>query len=293
MFLDAALLLDEYLEVTPVDPAKYPAAGTFDVTIFDGVTPNVAPGSGSLFYLDPKGENVPFKVGETVEDTDPNVRLGFDELDEKHPILRYTILSDVNVARAHVLEGDKEDKVIGKSYKGALLLAGRRAGVKFVAMGFDVRESDFALRISWPMFVLNVINDFVEEDVQYISSFRTGTVWQIPASSAAETATLTLPDASTTTVPIKDGRAVFLGQQAGFYELSTGPGETSSFAANLVDAGESEIEPAKELVVGTRSAGAVGEFKVGVRREIWIYLLAAVLAVTAIEWLTYHRRVTV
>ncbi len=293
MFLDAALLLDEYLEVTPVDPAKYPAAGTFDVTIFDGVTPNVAPGSGSLFYLDPKGENVPFKVGETVEDTDPNVRLGFDELDEKHPILRYTILSDVNIARAHVLEGDKEDKVIGKSYKGAILLAGRRAGVKFVAMGFDVRESDFPLRISWPMFVLNVINDFVEEDVQYISSFRTGTVWQIPASSAAETATLKLPDTSTTTVPIKDGRAVFLGQQAGFYELSTGPGESSSFAANLVDAGESEIEPAKELVVGKRSAGAVGEFKVGVRREIWIYLLAAVLAVTAIEWLTYHRRVTV
>jgi Ca-activated chloride channel family protein len=192
-----------------------------------------------------------------------------------------------------VLEGDKEDKVVGKSHHGALLIAGRRAGVKFVALGMDVRETDFALRISWPMFVLNVINDFVEEDVQYISSFRTGSVWQIPASSAAETATLTLPDASKTNVPIKDGRAVFLGQQAGFYEVSTGPGEISSFAANLVDASESEIAPAKELVVGKQTAGAVGEFKVGVRREMWIYLLAAVLAVTAIEWLTYHRRVTV
>src|SRR6185295_3854541 len=30
MFLDAALLLDEYLDVTTVAPANYPAKGTFD-----------------------------------------------------------------------------------------------------------------------------------------------------------------------------------------------------------------------------------------------------------------------
>ncbi|MDC0747196.1 vWA domain-containing protein [Polyangium mundeleinium] len=293
MFLEAALLLDEYLEVTTIDPSRYPAKGNFDVTIFDGVTPNVAAGSGSLLYLNPSGENVPFEVGKPVEDTDPNYRLGFDELDEKHPILRYTVLSDVNIGRARPLKGEKEDKVIGKSYKGPILIAGTRAGVKFVALGFDVRESDFPLRISWPLFLLNTINEFVEEDVQYISSFRTGTVWQIPASSAADTATLELPDGTKRSVPVKDGRAIFLGQQAGFYKLSTGPDETTTFAANLVDPAESVITPATELVVGGRAAGPVGEFKVGVRREIWIYLLAAVLLVTAIEWLTYHRRVTV
>jgi hypothetical protein len=293
MFLEAALLLDEYLDVHMVAPAKYPGQGNFDVTIFDGVTPNVAPGSGSLLYLNPTGDNVPFEVGKAVEDNDPNYRLGFDELDEKNPILRYTALSDVNIGRARPLKGDKEDKVIARSYKGPLMLQGRRAGVKFVALGFDVRESDFPLRISWPIFLLNTINDFVEEDVQYISSFRTGNVWQIPASSAAETATLKLPDGSTRAVPIKDGRAVFLGQHAGFYELTTGPGETSMFAANLVDPSESAIAPVPELVIDGSKAGAVGEFKVGVRRELWIYLLAAVIAVTAIEWLTYHRRVTV
>ena len=40
-------------------------------------------------------------------------------------------------------------------------------------------------------------------------------------------------------------------------------------------------------------AGEVGEFKIGVRRETWIYLLVAVLIVTTFEWLTYHRRITV
>jgi hypothetical protein len=296
MFLEAALLLDEYLDVTIVDPKRYPGKGSFDVTIFDGVTPNVAPGSGSLFYLNPAGANVPFEVGEPIEDTDPNYRLGFDELDAKHPILRYTALSDVNIARARILKGEKEDKVVAKSYKGPLLIQGRRAGVKFVALGFDIRESDLPLRISWPLLLLNTINDFVEEDTSYISSFRTGAVWHIPASSAAETAVLELPDGARRVVPIKDGRAVFLGQHAGFYTLAVGPEgseERSMFAANLSGPAESTITPSPELAVHGRVAGSVGEFKIGVRRELWVYLLAAVLLVTAIEWLTYHRRVTV
>jgi hypothetical protein len=296
MFLEAALLLDEFLDVTTVAPAAYPAKGTFDVTIFDGVAPPLAAGTGHVLYLNPTGKDAPFEVGKLVEDDDPSYKLGFDELDAKHPILRWTSLSDVNIARAHVLKGQKDDKVIGKSQKGALLIAGRRAGTKFVALGFDVRESDFPLRIAWPLFLLNTINDFVEEDTSYISSFRTGTVFQIPASSAVETATLELPDGSKRVVPVKEGRAVFLGQHAGFYKLTTGTNgsaETTLFAANLSDPAESSIAPADKLEVDGRAAGAVAGFTIGVRRELWVYLLAAVLVLTAVEWLTYHRRVTV
>ncbi|WP_437275656.1 VWA domain-containing protein [Sorangium sp. So ce375] len=296
MFLEAALLLDEYLDVTFVDPQRYPAASSFDVTIFDGVAPSVAPGSGSLLYLNPIGSSVPFEVGKEILDDDPNYRLGFDELDAKHPLLRYTALSDVNVARAHVLKGNKEDRVVGRSYKGPLLLEGRRSGVKFVALGFDVRESDLPLRIAWPLFLLNAINNFVEEDTNYISSFRTGSVWHIPASSSAEVASLEQPDGTTRAVPIQEGRAVFLGQHAGFYTLRVGAAgaqEESMFAANLSAPQESAIAPAAELKVDGRGAGPVSEFKIGVRRELWVYLLAAVLLVTAIEWFTYHRRVTV
>jgi hypothetical protein len=296
MFLEAALLLDEYLDVTQVAPASYPAKGSFDVTIFDNVAPPVAPNSGGILYLNPSGTDVPFEVGKLIEsDEKRDDRLGFDELDAKNPLLRYTALSDVNIARGHALKGTKEDKVVAASYKGALLLQGRRAGRKFVALGFDIRESDLPMRIAWPLFLLNVINDFIEEDVSYISSFRTGTVWNVPVSSAASTATLTLPSGEQRIVPVKEGRAVFLGQKAGFYTVATGTSaeETSMFAANLSDPAESTILPHAELEVDGRIAGEVGEFKIGVRREMWIYLLIAVLIVTTAEWLTFHRRITV
>lgn len=299
MYLEAALLLDEYLDVTTISPSQYPSEGQFDVTIFDNVSPTVAAGSGSVLYLNPGKDNVPFGIDKVVEDTDPNVRLGFDEIQSEHPIVRYTQLGDVNVARASILKPNKEDKVIASSFKGPLLIAGRRAGQKFVALGFDVRESDFPLRIAWPLFLLNTINDFVEEDTGYISSFATGTVWRIPAPSGATEATLIDPSGVRRTIPVHEGRAVFLGQRAGVYTLEsatgdgTAPPETSMFAANLSDPVESKIEPVKELKVAESTFGPPSSFVIGVRREIWVYLLILALAITAIEWLTYHRRITV
>jgi hypothetical protein len=91
---------------------------------------------------------------------------------------------------------------------------------------------------------------------------------------------------------VHEGRAVILGEQSGFYELSAGA-ETAVFAANLLDASESSIAPQDKLVVAGKEAGAVKGFHAGVRREIWIYLLLAAALLSALEWSTYHRRVTV
>jgi hypothetical protein len=295
MYLEAALLLDEYLDVTSVDPSKYPASGAFDVTIFDGVAPAVAEGSGHALYLDPSGSNLPFEVGKELLDDDPETRLGFDELESDHPIVRHTQLADVNVARAHVLRGREGDRVLGASFRGPLLLAGRRGGSKFVALGFDVRQSDLPLRVSWPLFLLNVINDFIEEDTSYLSSFTTGEVWRVPAPSALERATLVDPSKAERTVPVEEGRAVVLGRAAGFYELRSpeGEGYSAMFAANLSDAKESDIEPVRELKVGDVVAAAPAGFAIGVRHELWAYVLLGVALVSLVEWLSYHRRWTV
>jgi hypothetical protein len=46
-------------------------------------------------------------------------------------------------------------------------------------------------------------------------------------------------------------------------------------------------------LVDGHEAGPVSGFHVGVRSEWWILLLALAIAVTTIEWATYHRRITV
>jgi hypothetical protein len=304
MYLDAALLLDEYLDVTDVTPADYVAkyasggdgAKKFDTVIFDGATPATPPRTNAI-YLDPRGPGSPVKV--LAELKQP----GFDKIERKHPVVRFTALDDVNIARGHKLGPEKDDKVVGASEEGPILVAGSRDGHKFVALGFDVRDSDLTLRVAWPLFLLNTINWFGDDDASYLSSFRTGDVWRIPVAGDLAEASLKLPSGALIDVPVHEGRAVYLGQHAGFYELSPKPrrgdaplpaaGPTSAFAANLLDVEESTIAPADTLVVDGKTAGPLEGFHVGVRREIWIYLLIAAAILTALEWATYHRRLTV
>jgi hypothetical protein len=305
-YLEAALLLDEYLDVTDVTPTKYPEVeGTakWDVVIFDDATPEHMPNAHCL-YLNPLGPGSPVKVGDKLEadkkkGTDAP---GFDKLDRKHPVIRYTALDDVNIAVAHELSPEPGDKVVGAANNGAapILIAGTRNGNHFVALGFDVRDSDLPLRIAWPLFLLDSINWFMDEDSKYLSSYRTGEVWRVPVAGASESAELTLPDNTKQTVPIHEGRAVYLGERAGFYELDTGTASTdpsspalTSFAANLLDVEESRITPQSTITVAGVEAGDIPASKQGIRREIWIYLLLAAAIITALEWATYHRRWTV
>jgi hypothetical protein len=288
-YLEAALLLDEYLDVTDVTPAAYPAPGTFDVTIFDGVAPPLADNARSVIYLNPPATG-PVKLGKPISG------FGFDTWDKKSPIVRFIALGDVQVANGHALEPEKGDKVVGASDLGPILVTGTRAGRRFVALGFDPRNSDLVLRPAWPLLVLNAIDSFGEVSSSYLSSYRTGEVWRVPVPAGSREAELTGPNGVKRRVPVQDGHAVSFGDEAGFYRLaSVGDAQhpVSEFAANLSDLEESRIAPQKTLSLGGKAAPKPEVGTPGLRREIWIYLLAAVLLVSLIEWATYHRRVTV
>jgi hypothetical protein len=93
---------------------------------------------------------------------------------------------------------------------------------------------------------------------------------------------------------VRDGHAQIFGRRAGFYELWV-PGEREpavTFAANLQSEEESDLAPPKKLVVAGQAAKEVVRAAV-VERDLWVYLLLLALAITLVEWLTYHRRVTV
>ena len=145
------------------------------------------------------------------------------------------------------------------------------------------------------LFVLNTINAFIEEDTGYVSSYRTGDVWHIAVPGSLSSVSLQEPGGAKHAVPVSDGRAVFRGELAGFYKLTGGADDAplGEFAANLSDPEESRIAPQKELVLGGKKATAVSVAKASLKSEVWIYLLLAVMGISLIEWITYHRRVTV
>jgi hypothetical protein len=287
-YLEAALLLDEYLDVTTIAPGAYPPEGDFDVTVFDGVTPARVPRTGSALYLGlPEGG--PVELGKRIED------FGFDTWDKKSPLLRWMAPENIQVATGHALKREEGDRVVGASVKGPILVQGRRAEGPFVALGFDPRQSDLVLRVAWPLLLLNTIDQFVSESTDYVSSYRTGEVWHVPVAGGVTDARLTGPGGLDRRVPVEDGRAVVFGERAGFYRIAAGGdgAATQEFAANLSDLAESRVAPVKELSLGRTAAAAPQGFEAGVRREWWMLLLAGALLLSLLEWVGYHRRVTV
>lgn len=289
-YLEAALLLASYLDVTYVTPEDYAAVeGRFDVTIFDGVTPEVKEGFGNVLYLDPHGPHAPLGVAEK-----PLTNVGFDRIDKKSPLLRWTSIEDAFVAKARRLSPRPGDRVVGASELGPLLVTGAREGKRFVALGFHPKDSDLVLRVAWPVFMLNTLNELASEDADFLSSYRTGEVWHVPVPTNAERVTSIDPTGVEREVPIQDGRAVLFGSRAGFYTLTDASSDLRvRFAANLADPEESTIEPVPSLTIYGQEAQPRPAFEGGARRQPWVWLLLAALLLGSLEWFTFHRRVTV
>ena len=288
LYLQAALLLDEYLDVSEVTPAQYPVEGRYDVIIFDAWVPPTTPDTSAL-YLYPISDDPsrgPFEVEGGVKEP------WFDTLDRQHPLLRFTALGDVNIAEALEVKLQQGDRAIGRFRDVPLMVTGTRDGKRFVSLNFDLRQSDLPLRIAWPLLLLNTIDWFVQEEAGYVSSYATGDTWHVPVPAGLERATIVDPAGNRREVAVEEGRAVFAGDEAGFYTLEAPDGD-QVFAANLGPGAESDIAPAESLEVGGQAAGEVSHGEVGVRQEIWIYLVLAVMAILAVEWFTYHRRWTV
>ena len=288
LYLQAALLLDEYLDVTEVTPAQYPCEGRYDLHVFDNWAPPSNPEVAALYLGLPSAE----EGGGPLEVVGDMAGPYFDNLDRRHPLLKWTALRDVNIAAAREVRLQQGDRAVGRSSEGPLVVVGSREGQRFVAFTFDPRASDLPLRVAWPLLLLNTVDWFVQEDVGFVSSYDTGDTWHVPAPASLERVTIIDPQGDERDVPVVDGRAIYAGVHTGFHTLRTPDGE-EQFAANLGPGEESRIAPAESVAVGETQARAPTVGEIGVRREIWLYLVLFVLGVLIVEWLTYHRRVTV
>jgi hypothetical protein len=295
LYVQAALLLDEYIETEECTAAEAPArmrAGSFDLVVMDGVTV-AAPSGTAILYLHPSGADSPLALDAPTPERAEIPRPFFDHIESRHPLMRFmSDLEDTNIGVATKYRLREGDRSVAWSNQVPLIVLGQRGGAKFVALTFDLRASDLPLRVSWPVLLINTIDWIHGEDPAYLSSFKTGESWRIPVPAGVERAEIETPDHRTVAAPVIEGRAVMRGMRAGFYRVRAA-GDAQIVAGNLIDPNESQIGPrAFAGVNGTRATAPTGG-QVGVRRELWLYLLAGALAIVMIEWLTYHRRVTV
>lgn len=287
-YLEAALLLDEYLDVTLIGPEDPTPEQPFDVIVLDGVDAKLGQSQGARLYLNPPAQVSPAPHNKRITD------FGFDTWDRKSPLLAFIAPENIQVIEGNSFRPQSGDRVVGASELGPFLVEGKRDDHRFVALGFDPRKSDMVLRVAWPLFLLNCIQHLAQRDGADYSSFATGDVWRVPVPAGLATVTLNGPMGTRPVHPSRTGLLTYAGEFAGFYEL-VGNDETrlARFAANLNDTVESNLTVVDTLNVGSLQSAPPAGFKAHTRREWWVLLVLGALVGLFIEWFTYHRRVTV
>jgi hypothetical protein len=311
LFLEGALLVYENIDligrISPEDYAARPAvADGADVVVFDDVTPEVVPPPPtSLLYFHPTGPASPIAVRGEVRN--PHVT----EADEGHPVMRWVTLSDVYMDKSEAFAPDarRGESTLAFSVTDSVIAAKRDGKRKILAIGFSLpaagRDSatDLPMRVAFPMMLVNALDWFAGDTTDLLTTYPTGSRERVPLDGVvgATEADVRGPDGQLTHTPVIEGLATFYGARVGYYDLAAKAPDGSvlariELAANLASPEESDIAPSAKLTLGGTGGKQLAEpeaFAISHSQKLWIYLLVFAAGLVLVEWITYHRRITV
>ena len=311
LFLEGALLVYENIDllgrISPADYDARPAAAEgADVVIFDDYTPAVMPPPpASLLYFHPTGAASPIAVrGEVAS---PHIT----EIDEGHPVMRWVTLTDVFMDKTDAFAPDprRGESTLAFSVRDSVIAAKRDGKRKILAVGFSLpaqgRDSatDLPMRVAFPMLLVNALDWFAGDQTDLLTTYATGSRERVPLDGVvgATEAEVKGPDARVTHTPVIDGLATFYASRVGYYDLQAKAPDGSvlarvELAANLASTEESDIAPSTKLTLGGPGGhplAAPEAFAITHSQQLWLYLLLFAAGLILVEWITYHRRITV
>ncbi|MEO5768000.1 MAG: VWA domain-containing protein [Polyangia bacterium] len=304
LYLEGALLgleISGALRVDRLSAAALEASRTrwaaHDLVIFDGVTPQPAPSAGAFLYLDPHGPGNPWpeRAGEVADPVVTNVL-------RAHPLLQQVSLSDLNVTAARRLTLRPGDLAVAAAAQQALIVARSGPTLRQVAVAFDIRRSDLPLRSAFPLFIANSISWLSRQTPPAPLSFVAGATARIPVppergALSGDQVEVRLPEGRVLRVPVIDDVLTVSLAHVGLVAVRDLKGRVLVHAAvNLASAAESDLGP-RTPPVGRQQQdppGVVGDgAPAPTRRPWWVAMVLVALALALLEWVTFHRRLTV
>jgi Ca-activated chloride channel homolog len=259
------------------------AGGGFDFIVLDGLVPTAWP----------KGNVLAFRTVNTnwVESVTAVEAPVIVDWKSTHPLLRYAGFDNVQIVKSLTARAPTWAVSILEAPQAPLILAGDLGRQRIVWVGFDPLESNWPLRVSFPIFIANAVdwlNPANAKNSQLL--IKAGDPFRLALAESVKTAEVKLPDGSAKQLNVEGANEIVFGDTAkqGIYHLRAGTNEIT-FCADLLDAAESNIRPRDELKFGeyTRVTATTVQ---RTNMELWRTLAAIGLAVLLFEWWWYHRR---
>jgi hypothetical protein len=283
-------------EAAWADPKKDPSK--YDVILFDAYAPKRLPSAGSFIHFGSVPDGLGLKA-EKNGDEFVKVEDGkFLDWKRDHPILRHLGLQKVHVGDALKLTLPQEAEVLAEGVKGPLIVLDREGRQTHLIIAFDLWQSDWPVRVSFPVFMQNAMEFLaLGSEMGVRESYPPGATPRIPRAQLnrvdenLKELTLRGPTGSRT-IPVTGTGDFALPSlnHVGVYTLDPPVPQFEQIAVNLLDPSESNLLPLKDAPggVGQSVARAAGKS----RLELWWWIIAcAGIPLLLIEWWVYTRRV--
>jgi hypothetical protein len=276
-FLVKSLAAQPRVRLNVVPPHRYADSADTDIYIFDRFAPRSAPSAPSLLIGPRPASWLPSSAGSVML---PEVTTA----DARHPVLRNISLRDLHIEKASIshLPSDRETTVLLLADGDKALAIAHDGATRWVLLGFDAEDSNFGLLAGFPVFLGNTINWLADEPA--IVRATPGTV-TVPF----ETARVFAMNGSELPVMAIDGDIHFDAAAPGLYTV-IGKDRPVRISVNLLDrrisaVNRSALAPA---IPESSEREAADELPLGL--SALLLLIAA--ALLCVEWVAYHRRIT-
>lgn len=277
--LRAAASVDLVTAADLTDPGS-----RYDFVVLDCVTPTVWP-NGNVLAIHVLNTNWLQNV--TTVEAPPIV-----DWKSNHPLLRYASFDNVQVVEGFAAKAPDWAVSLVECPRAPLILAGELGRQRIVWIGFDTLQSNWPLRISFPIFVANAVEWLNPANVRGGQLLvKAGEAFRVALRHPEQSAEITPPGGATRTLGIDPGANEFVyadTYRQGIYRLKLGTNE-SVFCVDLLDAAESNIKPRDEIKLGQFTTVAATT-RQRANLELWRTIATIALLMLLFEWWFYHRR---
>ncbi len=214
-----------------------------------------------------------------------------------HPLMRLLEMSPVLIVESLRVPRPATGTVLLDSTEGPLFVIGPRGRFEDAVLGFEIvgqREStNWPLQQSFPVFVHNLLRYLGGGDHESSPrSIAPGQTIDLRLDTQHDDIQIQTPRGERLPVSRSPAGTFSFSRTdvLGPYRILAGGEPLGSFAVNLFDARESDLQPRDAVQIRYTQVAAQPPQQ-RVYRELWPWVLLLALAVLVLEWYTYTRRV--
>ena len=293
LFLEKALNVDPNVTLVVGAPQ---AGATYDVVVCDGAVPANLPAANQLIFNTFTPLSPVEKIGVVQS---PSVA----DYDRNDAVTKFAPWNDLKFQQSLAVKLKPWGRALVEAQNTPLIVAGERGGKRVIWCGFDVRESDFPLRVAFPIFITNALRYLSaprgSDSLESGTAPRAGAPVALLAPRGAREISVQTPGGRVDKIAVRAGTpgadqnaeieaTLFDGaDKVGIYRATSGKWN-QDFAVSLLSKTESDLTPRDALKIGEKSA-VKGENRARANRELWGYLIVLALGVLGVEWWIFHR----